>query len=178
MGKNASGMYVIDADYNIVSYNHAAEIIYPELKKGEKCYRCLLHNEEPCESCPVVNGIEGPKNYLEPRRNVLRSIDAVEIPLESGEMEHAMIFSAAEATEEAEPTEEATEEATDDSASDQEAALKSELEKLADNARYSDTYRHLQQIEKLKEEADITEYNDALTGLLDDWKKQYIKYKS
>ena len=102
MGKNASGMYVIDADYNIVSYNHAAEIIYPELKKGEKCYRCLQHNEEPCESCPVVNGIEGPKNYLEPRRNVLRSIDAVEIPLESGEMEHAMIFSAAEATEEAE----------------------------------------------------------------------------
>ena len=101
MGKNASGMYVIDADYNIVSYNHAAEIIYPELKKGEKCYRCLLHNEESCESCPVVNGIEGPKNYLEPRRNVLRSIDAVEIPLESGEMEHAMIFSAAEATEEA-----------------------------------------------------------------------------
>lgn len=95
MGKNASGMYVIDADYNIVSYNHAAEIIYPELKKGEKCYRCLQHNEEPCESCPVVNGIEGPKNYLEPRRNVLRSIDAVEIPLESGEMEHAMIFSAA-----------------------------------------------------------------------------------
>ena len=92
MGKNASGMYVIDADYNIVSYNHAAEIIYPELKKGEKCYRCLQHNEEPCESCPVVNGIEGPKNYLEPRRNVLRSIDAVEIPLESGEMEHAMIF--------------------------------------------------------------------------------------
>ena len=84
MGKNASGMYVIDADYNIVSYNHAAEIIYPELKKGEKCYRCLQHNEEPCESCPVVNGIEGPKNYLEPRRNVLRSIDAVEIPLESG----------------------------------------------------------------------------------------------
>lgn len=101
MGKNASGMYVIDADYNIVSYNHAAEIIYPELKKGEKCYRCLQHNEEPCESCPVVNGIEGPKNYLEPRRNVLRSIDAVEIPLESGEMGHAMIFSAAEATEEA-----------------------------------------------------------------------------
>ena len=37
-----------------------------------------------------------------------------------------------------------------DDASDQEAALKSELEKLADNARYSDTYRHLQQIESLK----------------------------
>ena len=94
-------MYVIDADYNIVSYNHAAEIIYPELKKGEKCYRCLMHEENPCAECPVVNGIEGPKNYLEPKQKVLRSIDAVEIQLESGELGHAMIFSAAEATEEA-----------------------------------------------------------------------------
>ena len=101
MGKNASGMYVIDADYNIVSYNHAAEIIYPELKKGEKCYRCLMHEENPCAECPVVNGIEGPKNYLETKQKVLRSIDAVEIQLESGELGHAMIFSAAEATEEA-----------------------------------------------------------------------------
>lgn len=100
MGKNASGMYVIDADYNIVSYNHAAEIIYPELKKGEKCYRCLMHEENPCAECPVVNGIEGPKNYLETKQKVLRSIDAVEIQLESGELGHAMIFSAAEATEE------------------------------------------------------------------------------
>lgn len=93
-------MYVIDADYNIVSYNHAAEIIYPELKKGEKCYRCLMHEENPCAECPVVNGIEGPKNYLETKQKVLRSIDAVEIQLESGELGHAMIFSAAEATEE------------------------------------------------------------------------------
>ena len=92
MGKNASGMYVIDADYNIVSYNHAAEIIYPELKKGEKCYRCLMHEENPCAECPVVNGIEGPKNYLETKQKVLRSIDAVEIQLESGELGHAMIF--------------------------------------------------------------------------------------
>ena len=59
-----------------------------------------MNEESMCESCPVVNGIEGPKNYLEPRRKVLRSIDAVEIPLESGELGHAMIFSAAEATEE------------------------------------------------------------------------------
>ena len=100
MGKNASGMYVIDADYNIISYNHAAEIMYPELKKGEKCYKCLQCKEKPCESCPIVNGIEGPTNYLEPERNVLRSIDAVEIELGSGEMGHALVFSSAEATEE------------------------------------------------------------------------------
>lgn len=93
-------MYVIDADYNIVSYNHAAEIMYPELKKGEKCYKCLLQGDGPCEVCPVANGIEGPKNYLEPNRNLLRAIDAVEIELESGELGHALVFSAAEATEE------------------------------------------------------------------------------
>lgn len=84
MGKNASGMYVIDEDYKIISYNLAAREIYPQLKRGEKCYHCLRNRETPCEICPVVNGIKGPKNYLESGRNILRSVDAVEIPLESG----------------------------------------------------------------------------------------------
>lgn len=99
MGKNASAMYVIDAGYNIVSYNQTAKEIYPELTKGEKCYKCLMKEDAPCEVCPVTRGIEGPKNYLDPKRNMLRSVDAVEIQLESGETGHAMIFSAAEATE-------------------------------------------------------------------------------
>ena len=99
MGRNASGMYVIDAEYNIVSYNHAAKAMYPELKKGEKCYQCLMKQDVPCENCPVANGIEGPENYLEPGSNMLRAIDAIEIELESGEMGHALVFSAAEATQ-------------------------------------------------------------------------------
>ena len=99
MGRNASGMYVIDAEYNIVSYNHAAKTMYPELKKGEKCYQCLMKQDVPCENCPVANGIEGPENYLEPGSNMLRVIDAIEIELESGEMGHALVFSAAEATQ-------------------------------------------------------------------------------
>ena len=99
MGRNASGMYVIDAEYNIVSYNHAAKTMYPELKKGEKCYQCLMKQDVPCENCPVANGIEGPENYLEPGSNMLRAIDAIEIELESGEMGHALVFSAAEATQ-------------------------------------------------------------------------------
>lgn len=99
MGRNASGMYVIDAEYNIVSYNHAAKTMYPELKKGEKCYQCLMKQDVPCENCPVANGIEGPENYLEPGSNMLRAIDAIEVELESGEMGHALVFSAAEATQ-------------------------------------------------------------------------------
>lgn len=54
MGKNASGMYVIDEDYKIISYNLAAREIYPQLKRGEKCYHCLRNRETPCEICPVV----------------------------------------------------------------------------------------------------------------------------
>ena len=56
VGKNASGMYVIDEDYKIISYNLAAREIYPQLKRGEKCYHCLRNRETPCEICPVVNG--------------------------------------------------------------------------------------------------------------------------
>ena len=100
MGKNASGMYVIDADYNIISYNQAAKNMHPGLEKGAKCYKCLMDKENPCAACPIVNGVEGPKNYLDPENNVLRSIDAMEIPLESGEKGYALVFSAAEATEE------------------------------------------------------------------------------
>lgn len=100
VGKNASGMYVIDEDYKIISYNLAAREIYPQLKRGEKCYHCLRNRETPCEICPVVNGIKGPKNYLEPGRNILRSVDAVEIPLESGGTGHALVFSDTETNDE------------------------------------------------------------------------------
>ena len=47
VGKNASGMYVIDEDYKIISYNLAAREIYPQLKRGEKCYHCLRNRETP-----------------------------------------------------------------------------------------------------------------------------------
>lgn len=93
MGKNTSGMYVIDEDYKIISYNQAARELYPQLRSGEKCYRCLRNRETPCEVCPIINGIKGPKNYLEPGRNILRVVDAVEIPLESGGTGHALVFS-------------------------------------------------------------------------------------
>lgn len=36
VGKNASGMYVIDEDYKIISYNLAAREIYPQLEEGRE----------------------------------------------------------------------------------------------------------------------------------------------
>ena len=78
MGRNASGIYIIDEDYNVVSYNRTAAKIYPGLKKGEKCYKCVMNNDRPCSECPVLNKIEGPKTYLDSVRKILASVDAVE----------------------------------------------------------------------------------------------------
>ena len=46
MGQNASGMYIIDDNYNIVGFNTVAEHMYPRIKKEEKCYRCLMNQED------------------------------------------------------------------------------------------------------------------------------------
>ena len=56
VGKNASGMYVIDEDYKIISYNLAAREIYPQLKRGEKCYHCLRNRELPVRSVRSLTG--------------------------------------------------------------------------------------------------------------------------
>ena len=45
MGQNASGMYIVDDNYNIVGFNTVAEHMYPRIKKEEKCYRCLMNQE-------------------------------------------------------------------------------------------------------------------------------------
>lgn len=50
MGQNASGMYIVDDNYNIVGFNTVAEHMYPRIKKEEKCYRCLMNQEVPNES--------------------------------------------------------------------------------------------------------------------------------
>ena len=36
MGQNASGMYIVDDNYNIVGFNTVAEHMYPTDKKGRK----------------------------------------------------------------------------------------------------------------------------------------------
>ena len=95
MGKNASGIYMIDEDYNVVSFNRVAGEIFPNLKKGEKCYRCLMNYDGPCKECPVLNGVEGPKTYLDPVREVLSTIDAIEIELCNHRKGYAIVFSTA-----------------------------------------------------------------------------------
>lgn len=99
MGQNASGMYVIDDEYMIVSFNKVASQIYPQLRTNEKCYRCLMNQDVPCAMCPVYNKIEGPKTYIDPISGLYETVDAVELNLPDGRQGHAIVFSAVETQE-------------------------------------------------------------------------------
>ena len=92
MGQNASGMYIVDDNYNIVGFNTVAEHMYPRLKKEEKCYRCLMNQEVPCAMCPIYNKIEGPKTYIDPVSGHYETVDAVDMNLPDGTHGHALIF--------------------------------------------------------------------------------------
>lgn len=91
MGQNASGMYIVDDNYNIVGFNTVAEHMYPRIKKEEKCYRCLMNQEVPCAMCPIYNKIEGPKTYIDPVSGHYETVDAVDMDLPDGTHGHAVM---------------------------------------------------------------------------------------
>ncbi len=63
-------------------------------------------------------------------------------------------------------------------ASEAEYVLRREIETLMDNARYSDEYRKLTEIEKIKESGQVSEYYGMISEVLENWKQQYSKYIS
>ena len=93
MSDLSSGAYVIDDDYTIVSFNKTMGELYPQLVKGEKCYKCLMGLDEPCPPCPVANHVFGPQTYLDPIRNIYETVDAVDLVLEDGRTGHALVAS-------------------------------------------------------------------------------------
>ena len=88
-----SGCYVIDENYNIISVNTKIMSMYPTMKIGEKCHKCLMNLDEPCDICPVKNNVIGPQTYLDPIRNVYETVDAVEIILNGDKKAHALVLS-------------------------------------------------------------------------------------
>lgn len=52
------------------------------------------------------------------------------------------------------------------------------METAMDNARYSDEYRSLQEIERLKEEGSVNEYYQKIDQKIESWKADYTKYTS
>ena len=51
-----TSVYVIDDDFRLLSFNDTLKNIYPDIKKGEQCYRVLCHETEPCSHCPFLRG--------------------------------------------------------------------------------------------------------------------------
>lgn len=63
-----------------------------------------------------------------------------------------------------------------DDTSEEEYVLKREIETLMDNARYSDEYRELEEMDSLKNDGRVNEYNKMADSFLSKWKKDYRKY--
>ena len=63
-------------------------------------------------------------------------------------------------------------------ATEDEYVVKCEIDTLIDNARYSDDYRKIDEIEKMKNDGNIAEYHFKISEMLQTWKEQYIKYTS
>ena len=97
MRKNASGVYVIDGDFTVLSFNPATGQLYPKLRVGEKCYRCLVGRDSPCPVCPVTSGQE----VQSPVGGSLETVDAVELQLPDGSVGHAIAFHSEERGQEA-----------------------------------------------------------------------------
>ena len=97
MRKNASGVYVIDGDFTVLSFNLATGQLYPKLRVGEKCYRCLAGRDAPCPVCPVTSGQE----VQSPVGGSLETVDAVELQLPDGSVGHAIAFHSEERGQEA-----------------------------------------------------------------------------
>lgn len=58
MGSNSNkedaGIYVIDDQYQIVYFNDQIKQTFPWLSCGEKCYRAMCREDEPCRDCPAA----------------------------------------------------------------------------------------------------------------------------
>ena len=95
MRDNSFGVYIIDQNYQIVGYNATAQKLYPQLKKGNHCYQCLMNLDSPCEECPVLNKTDESRTYFDPMHHSYRAADAVEVNLSETEKGYVLVFSTA-----------------------------------------------------------------------------------
>jgi len=49
-----SFVYAIGSDYRLLSFNQKMQSCFPEIKKGDFCYKALNDTDSPCFGCPVM----------------------------------------------------------------------------------------------------------------------------
>ena len=52
--KDKKALYVVDEQYIIQYVNKAFQEYYPEIKKGNICYKALANMDAPCTNCPIM----------------------------------------------------------------------------------------------------------------------------
>ena len=93
MRENSFGVYIIDQNYQIVGYNDTAQRLYPQLKKGNHCYQCLMNLDSPCKECPVLNKTDESRTYFDPMCHSYQAADAIEVNLSETEKGYVLVFS-------------------------------------------------------------------------------------
>lgn len=75
-----SGMYVIDRDFKVKYFSDTVANIYPEMKKGEYCYKVLAYRDNICPHCPII-GAKKQSTFPNVKRGEKISAQAAEVEL-------------------------------------------------------------------------------------------------
>ena len=94
-----TGIYIIDADDRLISFNAACKAFYPALEVGKRCYEALMGREQPCPQCPIRQSLSEQRTYFDEARTAFVMIDHTELTLPGYGLCHEMIFSVAPAAD-------------------------------------------------------------------------------
>lgn len=86
-----SSAYIVDEDFNVVSYNKQVKTDFPEIKKGLKCYETMHGKKEPCFFCPITTDQKGPKTIIDMAHNRFTLIDGTDMPIDNGDKQGYLI---------------------------------------------------------------------------------------
>lgn len=89
----SSAVYYIDEEYRVLGFNDVCAQRFPQIRKGEYCYKCLQEKDAPCSICPVKNKVREPQNYIDPIRRYRETVEALDLPLPDGTVGHSVIVS-------------------------------------------------------------------------------------
>lgn len=52
--------YIIDESHRLISFNFVMESLYPNIKKGDFCYKAIMGHDSPCVHCPLEKKTDCP----------------------------------------------------------------------------------------------------------------------